>query len=187
MKILMIMILIMVAIVTAIESGLSAPGTVKQSEASNQVKQRSEERKFMQEVSQSNLFEIKAGKLALQKGKDIAVKELANEMTIDHDKAQQDLNAVASKLKIPIASKLDKKHQEKYNALSTANTGFDQLYVKEMVIGHKQAVRTLMTESIKGKGELREYAVTYLPKVKQHYSQFEKLQAKISNNSSLSR
>lgn len=183
MKSLMIIILVLTLWITAIEAGLSASNIVKKETDTTQINSKLSpvEKTFVSETVQINLFEIKAGELASKKSKNSHIKALAERMVSEHSKANSELKQIAELLSIKVTEVLGAEHQQKYKALSSAKEKeFDELYVKEMVSAHQTAVRTLMKESIIGSHELREYAETYLPKVKAHRTEFKQLRKQLS-------
>jgi putative membrane protein len=148
-----------------------------------------QEQQFIRSAAQSNLAEIKIGQLALEKAKDVNVKSMAKQMVLDHTKANSDLAMIAKKLGQSLPKDLDHQHNASFMALSSTLTGaFDALYVEQMVQSHQNAIRLMTTEFQKGStSELKAYAAAYLPKIKMHYGEFERLQAKLTNNSAQSR
>jgi predicted outer membrane protein len=100
-----------------------------------------QDRKFLRQVHQANLAEIKTGKLAKEKGKSDEVRELGRLFVKDHAKLDAGLVEVADDLGVHLPSQPNRKQKaiaEKLADLSGAK--FDAAWVDAQIKAHEEAV-----------------------------------------------
>ncbi|UKJ08535.1 DUF4142 domain-containing protein [Solitalea lacus] len=137
--------------------------------------------KFLIETYQAGLFEIEASKLAQKNAASAEVKVLAKKIENDHNKANNQISALAKKNNVSLSNVLTDKNQSKYNDL-TALTGkdFDKKYVNEMVDSHKIAIDEFEKKSKNANSpEIQEFAVKTLPTLTAHKAEADVLKEKI--------
>jgi putative membrane protein len=115
--------------------------------------------------------EIELGKLAAQKSQDKDVRDYAQRMVKDHQAADAKLKKIAAQENITLPQSLDPEHEavkEKLSALQ--GEAFDREYAKVMAKGHDKAVALFESASQDAKmpAELKEFAASTLPTLKQH-------------------
>src|SRR5687767_821977 len=66
---------------------------------------------FVTQAGTAGLYEVRAAEVAQQKAKSAAVRTFADEMIKDHEKANQELRALATKRDWKVPAALDAKHQ----------------------------------------------------------------------------
>jgi len=126
---------------------------------------------FVTKAAMSDMFEIKAGKLAEQKG-DAATKSFADKMVTDHEKTFNELKS-ALKGKAPDALlpvDLDSAHQKKLDDLAAlSGADFTKKYSEEQVSAHEDAV-SLFDRYAKGGDDptLKDWAGKTLPDLQHH-------------------
>lgn len=146
---------------TALVATLLAPGAMQaqtrsenQSQAEKQ--QQSEQRKqqhaearrtsqemsdrgFIEQAAVVNMFEIRAGKLALDRSQDQEVREFSRRIVNDHRRIQDRLTQVAGNANIP--SQLDKRHSGLIDRLERSpDDRFDRRFIRMQIRGHEQAI-----------------------------------------------
>ena len=128
---------------------------------------------FMTKAAQGNLTEVKVGQLALSRSENPQTQALASHLVQDHQKANADLVQIAQNLKITLPQEADSKHQVVYNELSCLRgTGFDRAFLVSMYHDHTDAIALFTQEAQAGRNpQLKQYAVTYLPSLRQHQAQ----------------
>lgn len=132
--------------------------------------------KFVSEASMSDMFEIEAAKLAVQKSRNDAVRSFAQKMLDEHQKMSSQLKAAAGS-QATAPTQLDRKHAQKLEQLRQASGAqFDRLYMETQVQGHREALK-LHQDYAKGgdNANLKKVATEAVPHVQQHLQQAEAL------------
>jgi|SRR5665213_3267130 len=130
---------------------------------------------FLSKVSQANLAEIAAGKLAVSKGGSAEIKKLGQKMVDDHSAAQKEVVTLAKKESLTIPREPDPGHMAVNEQLSgmSGNT-FDSTYLKTQLADHQATVSLFEAESASGTDpDAIAYAKKYLPKLKMHLKMFQ--------------
>lgn len=140
---------------------------------------KSETPTFVKNAAMTDMFEIEAGKVALEKGQAESVKGFAQHMIDDHTKMSDNLKATvqAEKLQADVPQQLDEDHNEMLEKLRKASTeDFDETYAEMQVKGHKDAVDLFQTYSKDGDNEaLKQLAANGLPTIQGHLDEAKKL------------
>ena len=133
---------------------------------------------FVQAAAMSNLYEIAAANIALDKAEAGSVRDFAQMMVAEHSKALETLeDAVGSSgqtLALPI--KLDADHQAKVDILqSLQGAAFDREYLSQQMTAHREALTLLKAYGGEGElAELRQFAQGAIPTVQKHHDWLEK-------------
>lgn len=127
---------------------------------------------FVNRASNSNIFEIAAGNLAISKGVSAEVKAYGQHMVNDHTDLGAQMLALASSKGWSIPIDLRQKELANLDSLNSASgAAFDSLFTKKMVVSHQEAV-DLFTTASKANGvpdiELRAFAAVKLITLKAH-------------------
>ena len=129
------------------------------------------DQKMMRDIAQSNISEIAAGKLALEKSQSDDVKSFAQKMIDDHTKAQHELQTLADSKGVKLPTEPDAKHK----ALSKVMAGmkgdaFDKRYLKQGGLNdHENTHKLLARVQDKAKdADLKAYAAKTITVVDQH-------------------
>jgi putative membrane protein len=125
---------------------------------------------FIRKAGIGGMLEVRLGHLARTNGASPEVKQLGEQMVLDHSKWNDELKVLASRKNVTLPADLDEKAQKTYNDLS-AKQGeeFDKAYTKCMVKDHKKDVCLFKKEAKKGQDqELRAWASQTLPKLEHH-------------------
>ena len=128
--------------------------------------------KFVQEAASGGLYEVQAGQLAAQKATNPPVKEMAQHIVGDHQKAAEKLKAIAQAKGAPVPAILDKKHRRKLDRLNKlSGAEFDRKYAEMMVDDHQSDIKKFKSEAEKGNdADLKQFAAETLPTLEQHLS-----------------
>jgi putative membrane protein len=150
-------------------AGAGASGASGTSGSSSKVA--SGDQKMMRDIAYSNISEIAAGKLALEKSQSDDVKSYAQKMIDDHTKAQQELQTLADSKGVKLPTEPDAKHK----ALSKVMAGlkgeaFDKRYLKQGGLNDHENTHKLLTRvQDKAKdADLKAYAAKTITVVDQH-------------------
>ena len=126
---------------------------------------------FVTEVAESDMTEIAAAKIALQKG-DAEEKQFADEMVRDHSQTSEELKGLVSSgsVEATLPAGLDDKSQKNIAKLNSANPAdFKREYDSMQVDAHKSAV-SLFQRYAKGgdNAKLKDWAQKTLPTLQHH-------------------
>ncbi|ANE42898.1 DUF4142 domain-containing protein [Deinococcus puniceus] len=125
---------------------------------------------FMEVMTMSNLTEIQTSRLALQKSSNAEVRAFAQEMIVEHTKAQAELNAIAQAKGIKLADKPGADQRLQYNKLTTlSGAAFDAEYKKVQVDGHAMTLKLIQTyRTVAKDAQAAAYAAKTQPVVAEH-------------------
>jgi len=136
---------------------------------------------FVEKAGQSNLFEIKSSRLALDKTKNQQVRDFAQRMIDDHQQAGQKLKSTLSDAQLRVAppQQLDQEHASMLEKLqSLRGADFDRTYVKMQTQGHEKTIALFEFYAQNGdNADLRQFASNLLPTLQQHYEMIQSIGA----------
>ena len=132
----------------------------------------------MRQLTQTNLAEVAAAKIAQQKATNPAIKTYAQQMIDDHASAQTELQALAEAKGVTLPKAPDAAHQaaaKKMQGLSGA--AFDRNYAAQAGnADHHAAVRLFTQVSTKANDpDLKAYGAKLLPKVQSHLDMVQQM------------
>jgi putative membrane protein len=124
---------------------------------------------FVQEAASGGLFEVQSSQLALKKSSDQKVKDFAQQMITDHQKANDELKNLAKGENITVPDKLMPKHQQLLDRLNSASDDFDKQYGQIQKQAHEETV-SLFENASKNLSDpqLKQFASQTLPTLQQH-------------------
>ena len=148
-----------------------------------------ETKEFVTKATVSNNFEIASSELALDRAESPAVRDFAQHMIKDHEKAAKDLKAAVKESRHSGETRkaLDDKHAEMMKELGeTSAAEFDRKYVEMQMAAHDEAVRLFEdyaqhTANEDASTPLRKFAQKTLPVLKEHDRQLEQLSQQVAN------
>lgn len=125
---------------------------------------------FAAKVSQSCLYEIEAGKLAMQMADGEDIKDLAWKEVQDHERINRELNTLSAAKNIPIPSKLSPELQRKLDRLKgSSGRDFDNAYLSDMLATHTAEEKLLAQQAIGSTpGSYKTFAAKTDTLIKQH-------------------
>ena len=149
---------------------------------------------FVEKMAQAGIAEVKLGQLAAERASNAQVKQFGRRMVTDHQKANNELKQVASKMAVQLPAETDAKHQDLYDRLSKLKGAeFDKEYMKAMVEGHQEVAQELERHSdsnARGVGtsgdasqppdSVNGWASKTLPDVRKHLEEAKQIEAKVS-------
>jgi putative membrane protein len=125
--------------------------------------------------------EIELGQLAASNSSSASVKKFATRMIQDHTAADAKLKGIAAKDKLTLPAQLDAEHQAAKAKLSgLKGAEFDAAYSEAMAEGHDKAVALFesASQSTSFPPDLKQFATTTLPTLKEHQKMAHSLHAK---------
>jgi putative membrane protein len=154
---------------TLLALGLATSGA-RADEKGTQGSLTSKDFKFVCEAVTGGQNEINLSQVALQKASDQSVKDFAQRMVTDHQKANQELTLLATSKGVALPdtdSRKSEKMAEHLKNLSGAD--FDRAYMKDMVGDHKKVVKMFQKESEHAEdGDLKSWVTKTLPTLEDH-------------------
>jgi len=136
-------------------------------------------RTYVQKAAMTDLFEVKAGKLALRKSRNEGVRKFASEMVKDHTGTTKKLQAALKKgdLDVTPPTELDATHAQLLQQLQNASAAeFDRTYIQIQLAGHQQALRLHQAYAASGDdAALKKAAAQIAKRVAHHLEQIKAL------------
>ncbi len=136
---------------------------------------------FATQAATTDMAEIELGQLAMKNSADAAVKKFAEQMVKDHTASTAKLKTVAAKDNLTLPTSLDAQHAAvKTKLAGLQGADFDKAYGKEMARGHDKAVALFESASQTPdiSGDLKQFAASTLPKIRQHKGMAHELHSK---------
>lgn len=137
---------------------------------------------FAVKAADASLAEIELGKLALEKAPDQRIKDFAQQMVSDHQKANEELMAIATRLNITLPPVVSEDHVDKQRKLrDKSGKAFEEDYIDLMVKEHDRAVSLFEDAASDAKNaDLQAFAAKTLPTLKMHFEEAKTLRDSIS-------
>jgi putative membrane protein len=137
---------------------------------------------FIGNAAMDGLAEIEHGRLAAQQASSAEVKKFAQRMIDDHQKAGDELKALATRKDVTLAAELDDEHRAmRDNLAKLQGAAFDKAYMTQMVKAHLQAVATFQQEVKTGQDpDVKAWAAKTLPTIQEHVKLASTISAKVS-------
>lgn len=127
---------------------------------------------FAEAVALSDMYEVMAGNIAVERGESAAVREFAQMMIADHTKAsralQQAIGGSGQDFSMPAS--LDTEHQAQIDVLQSLQGGaFDREYLTQQMAAHSKTLALLKAYAGNGDvAELRQFAQSTISVVQKH-------------------
>lgn len=139
---------------------------------------------FVQKATIGNQFEILSSQVALDRSQNDDIRQFAQDMIQDHEKAGQDMKAALtqakkenSRLKEP-SKQLDSKHKQILQDLKAAPAGdsFDREYTKAQIDAHNETLALFRDYSENGDNTaLKNFATATVPTLEAHKQHVDEL------------
>lgn len=134
--------------------------------------------RFVKKVSMSDLFEIEAAEVALDRSKNAEVRKIAEKMIHDHKASSDKLKKLLTeeKLRFRVSMTLDDDHADKIRKLKeTSAEDFDKEYISMQKKGHKKTIEEFETflSAKDTHPALRSLAEKTLPTIKAHHEKID--------------
>jgi len=130
----------------------------------------SPDEKFVKEAALGSLAEVEIGRLAAQKATSAEVKQFAQRVVDDHEKANAQLSSIAAKKGIAAPTELTDKEKKALDKLSKASAeDFDRTYMRMMVDDHKKGVSDFKkAANATTDSDVKAFASATLPTLEDH-------------------
>jgi putative membrane protein len=143
-----------------------------------------EEKDFMTEAAEGNLFEVKAGKLAQETATSEAVKRFGQRMATDHAKANEGLESLAKAKYVQLPKQIAQEKQRMYDELANASKeNFDKTYMDMMVKDHEEDVATFQKQLAEAKdADLKAWVTKTLPTLQSHLDEAKQIENELKSS-----
>lgn len=145
--------------------------------------------KWIREVAADNMLEVDLAKVAERRATNAAVKQFAQRMDTDHNRANDDLRSMASSHGFPFKPELGRKHEAKVDQLQKSTSKeFDRAYMRSMVQNHTDDVAYFENEGMHAQSApVRDYAAKYLPILQQHLTLARQVAGQVGADTTLAK
>ena len=165
---------------TAIVLGLliSAGGAIAQGASQQGGAQSRADRKFVEDAAMSGAAEVQLSQIAQKNATSAQVKQFADHMVQDHEKANSELQQIASAKGMQVPADAGSMHEKMAEKLSkVTGPDFDKQYMSGMLADHKKVVALFQKEAKSGTDpELKAYADKTLPTLQGHLQMAQSMQ-----------
>jgi putative membrane protein len=133
------------------------------------------------QIAQSDLAEVQAGKLGVSKASSPEVKKFAQSMVDDHGKHLSELRTLAKTKGMQLPTAPAKKHQQAMKKLESASGAeFDKLFMTQMVKDHEDALKLVQDTAKNAKdAELKADAEKTAPVIQKHLEEAKRIAASL--------
>lgn len=147
--------------------------------------QAADDKDFVKDAAKGNQFEVQAGQLAEQQGKSDMVKQLGQQISADHKKANEQLQQVASQKNLE-APKEPANKGDLEELAGLQGDEFDRKYVELMVEDHKKDIEKYQKQAEESKDpEVRKYAEENIAVLRKHLQMSEQTQAALERETAV--
>ncbi len=129
---------------------------------------------FMRKAAADGATEVALGQLAMRKAQSGPAKELAQHLVTDHTKANRELAELATQRHVDVTAQPEAEALSKEKSWGSG-TAYDNAYAQTMVKDHRKALALFTSATKSNDPQIRQFAQTTLPVLKQHLSMAESL------------
>ena len=132
---------------------------------------------FVKKAALDGMTEVEAGKVALSKSQDPAIRDFAQRMVKDHGKANTELESLAATQRRSARPSSSMPNTRKCSMRSRRKNGkdFDQAYAEHMNMDHSKAIALFESAAGSSDPDLAQFAKKTLPTLKEHKALASKL------------
>ena len=126
---------------------------------------------FIKEAAKINDSEIALGELGARKAENPDLKAFSQQMQQDHTQANQQLQPIAQKYGVSLEQPIKgKAHHEVAKLEKASGANFDKEFATAMLKNHEKAYQKFQKAATElSDPEVKQYAETMLPKLRQHF------------------
>jgi putative membrane protein len=134
---------------------------------------------FAMMAASGGLTEVQLGKLAADQAASPEVKQFAQRLVQDHNKANQELLTIAEEKDFSVPKELDDVHEDVVELFSKLEgTQFDREYLRYQVMHHEKATAEFAVQAKAGQDpDLKAFAAKQLPTLQEHLQRVRDLMA----------
>lgn len=132
-------------------------------------------------ATMTDMYEIAAGQMAMEKGNSSTTRDFGRMMVNDHTTSLRDMKAAVEKsdLRITIPTQLDAEHEAMIVRLERAtDEEFDREYMRQQMAGHRKALEMHREyQEVSDDPNLMAFSQKILPVIQRHYDRLEQVGA----------
>jgi putative membrane protein len=136
------------------------------------------DKKFIKKAYKGGMMEVESAKMAKEKAKNDATKEVADRIMADHTKANEELMNIAKEENLDLS-----KTETKAMSMSASGDNFDKEYLTMMKKDHEKDIADFEKEAndagTKEDSDVKAFAKKTLPTLKEHLQMVEDALAKM--------
>jgi putative membrane protein len=136
------------------------------------------EEEFIHQAAQGGMMKARLGEIAAEKASARPIKEIGASIVKEHNKANQELQTLATKRGVVLEKDLNAKHRETVDRVAKL-TGeeFDKAFASEMISSHKKGVSAFGKAGASAKdADLKAFIEKTLAVLKLHLQKLEALE-----------
>lgn len=143
------------------------------------------DRSFLSEAAQGGLMEVRMGELGEQKATNPEVKNLAQTLHNDHQKANDELAGAVQSKGIQLPTEMSSTHQAAITSLENkSGAEFDRQFVRDTIRDHRKDIDAFERASRDlSDPDLKSWAEKTLPVLRKHLSLAEQAEKSLSSGS----
>ena len=132
---------------------------------------------FVTNAAVGGMYEVEAGRIAVQRSTNPRIKAFGQQMVTDHTKANDELKPIAAAGNLAVPTALDQRHQGLIDNLRGAtDQDFDRVYLQQQEAAHNETVSLLETYGRAGDNDaLKAWAAKTLPVVRHHQQMVDQM------------
>ena len=135
------------------------------------------DRQFMMQAAKHSMQEVHMGQMAAQQGQSDTVKKLGRQIAADHQKANQQLMAIAGKRGVKPDTRVSEHGMSKRDTKD-----FDQAWIAMMMNDHQKHIGLYQRQAQQGADpELKAYAKKTLPVLQKHLKMVQQAQQQVGS------
>lgn len=165
-------------------AALSTGAVAAQSQTSQQ-NLSSQDKMWVTKAHQTNLAEIKLGKMAQNKSQNTAVTSVGRDLVSDHSSLDSQIKMAARNMNISLPSQPSQQQQSMAQQLSQeSGSQFNNDWVTKLIAGHRKAIQMTKQEIQNGSSmKIKNMANHALPILQEHLQHLQSAQRKLDSNS----
>lgn len=134
---------------------------------------------FVSNATESNVYEIEAGKIAQEKAQSADVKAFGQQMVTDHTAMLNEMKPVITQAGFTPPAELDERRKGLLDNLRAASGAeFDQVYLDQQEAAHEEALTLMRGYAENGdNAALKDLAAKGAPKIEAHLQKVNQLKA----------
>lgn len=134
---------------------------------------------FVSNATESNVYEVEAGKIAQEKAQSADVKAFGQQMVTDHTAMLNEMKPIITQAGFTPPAELDERRKGLLDNLRAASAAeFDQVYLDQQEAAHEEALTLMRGYAENGdNAALKDAAAKAAPKIEMHLQKVNQLKA----------
>ena len=139
-------------------------------QTASQQEDKTHEQHFIQMASSGNNFEVQLGQLVQQKAQDQRIKEFAQRLVQDHQKAEQQLRQIAQQMGVSLTDQLSPVHQAMLQEFQKKDgQALERAFAFDQVGDHHKDILKYQWQAEHAQdAQLKQYAQQQIPTLREH-------------------